>query len=130
MHSSAARSAVRESLAKMAIESRRQPDEVRPIGDQVMVLPDLPIEKTKGGLYIPEVARRHETFLRTGTVVAVGLGDMLAGGARGPMFSKVGDRVVYDQASNRVVVLDGVEYIILHDEQHVLGLLEEEKEIL
>lgn len=121
---SLAHAAVQESLAKMAIESRRSPEEVRPIGDQVMVLADSPSAMTRSGLYIPETARRHETHLRTGTVVAVGPGDALSDGVRGPMFSKVGDRVVYDQASNRVLLLDGVEYLIMRDEQHIWGIVD------
>lgn len=123
---SLAQSAVQESLAKMAIQSRRKPEEVRPIGDQVMVLADSPSAMTRSGLYIPESARRHTTHLRTGVVVAVGLGDMLADGERGPMNCKVGDRVIYDQASNRVLILDGQEFLILHDEQHIWGKVESE----
>lgn len=124
MRASMAQAAVRESLAKMAIESRRKPEEVRPIGDQVMVLADSPSAMTRSGLYIPESAQKHDGYYRTGTVVAVGLGDMLADGARGPMDLAVGDRVIYDQASNRVVILDGQEYLVLHLEQHIIAKVE------
>lgn len=123
--SSAARRVVKESLAGLAIESRRKPEDIRPIGDQVMVLADEPDSRSRQGLHIPESARAGQLgHLRTGTVVAVGMGDMLAGGARGSMFCKIGDRVIYDQASNRVVKLDGVEYLVLREEQHVVCILD------
>ncbi len=126
MRASMAQAAVQESLSRMAIRSKRKPEEVRPVGDQVMVLADSPSAMTRSGLYIPETAQKHEGYLRTGVVVAVGLGDILQDGSRGPMHSKIGDHVIYDQASNRVVMLDGVEYLILHDEQHIWGLVEDE----
>lgn len=123
--SALARSTVKDALAGLAITSRHKPEDVRPLGDQVMVKPDSPLDRTRTGLYIPEKAQRHEAHLRTGTVVAAGLGDKLADGARYPMHVAVGDRVVYDQASNRVVVLDGEEFLILHEEQHILMVFEE-----
>lgn len=123
--SNMARGAVKQTLAGLAIESRHNPEDIRPIGDQVMVFADEPESRTRGGLHIPENARAGQLgYLRTGTVVAVGLGDMMVDGARGPMFCKVGDRVIYDQASNRVLKLDGVEYLILREEQHIISILD------
>ncbi len=122
----AAHSSMKDALAGLAIASEASPETFRPIGDQVMVRPDTPAETYKSCIIIPHSARQHEGYLRTGTVVAVGLGDMLPGGARGPMQCRVGDRVVYDQASNRVVRFNGEEYAILRDEQHIIAVYEED----
>lgn len=122
----AAHSSMKDALAGLAIASEASPETLRPIGDQVMVKPDSPAETYRSCIYIPQTAQKHDGYLRTGTVVAVGLGDMLVGGARGPMQSKVGDRVVYDQASNRVVRFGGEEYAILRDEQHIIAIYEED----
>ena len=119
----AAQESLKLALAGMAIEVKDNADSLRPIGDQVLVRPDKPAEMSCGGIFIPQSAQKHTEFLRTGTVVAVGSGDMLPGGARGPMVSKVGDRVVYDQASNRVVRFGGEEFIIVREEQHLLCTL-------
>lgn len=123
---SVAHSSMKDALAGLAIASEATVEQFRPIGDQVLVKPDSPAETYKSLIYIPQSAQKHDNYLRTGTVVAVGLGDMLPGGARGPMQSKVGDRVIYDQASNRVVRFGGEEYAILRDEQHVICIFEED----
>ena len=123
---SVAHSSLKNALAALAIASEATPEDFRPIGDQVLVKPDSPAETYRSCIIIPHSARKHDGYLRTGTVMAVGLGDMLPGGARGPMQSKVGDRVVYDQASNRVVRFGGEEYAILRDEQHILAIYEED----
>lgn len=118
----AAQRAMKATLAAMAIRIAHKAEDLRPIGDQVLVKADAAAE-FQGLIYIPETARKKE-FLRTGKVVSVGLGDMLVGGNRRPMNVKPGDHVIYDQASNRVVIFEGEEYIVVHEEQHIIAVIE------
>lgn len=41
-----------------------------------------------------------------------------------PMNVKPGDRIVYDHPSNRERRFNGVDYVILHEEQHVMAVIE------
>ncbi len=117
----AAQSAMKATLAGMAIRIAHKAEDLRPIGDQVLVKAD-PAAEWAGRIYIPENARKKE-FLRTGTVISVGLGDMLKENKRGPMQVKPGDRIIYDQASNRVVIFECQEYLVVREEQHIIAVI-------
>lgn len=41
-----------------------------------------------------------------------------------PMQCKVGDRILYDHPSDKEVTIEGEQYVILHEEQHVLAVIE------
>jgi co-chaperonin GroES (HSP10) len=70
--------------------------------------------------------------LRRGRVVAVGRGDkILCGpcaceGRRAEMNVHAGDEVVYPRVPANDVVINGEEYTFLHEEQHVLAIVEKE----
>ena len=66
----------------------------RPLADQVLVRPDPEQDKTRGGIVIPDVARKR---LNRGTVVAVGPGPRVHAmrDVRCTMEIAEGDRVVY-----------------------------------
>lgn len=65
---------------------------VRPLGEWVVIQPD-PIEThTKGGLYLPQNAKKRT---RKATVIAVGPGKILECGQRAPQEVKAGDRVTF-----------------------------------
>ena len=146
---------MKDALAGLAVRVAHKAEDLRPIGDQILVKAD-PAEEWAGRIYIPETARKKE-FLRTGVVISVGLGDMLPDYAnvrcswcglpshdptdgelimcpqcgtagvtwdkRGPMHVKPGDRIVYDQASNRVVIFEGEEYLVCREQQHVIAVI-------
>ena len=118
----AAQSAMKDALAGLAVRVAHKATDLRPIGDQVLVKAD-PAEELAGRIYIPETARKKE-FLRTGKVVSVGLGDMLRDNKRGPMHVAPGDRIIYDQASNRVVIFEGEEYLVVREEQHIIAVID------
>jgi co-chaperonin GroES (HSP10) len=63
--------------------------------------------------------------VRRGIVVECGPGDKLKRGDRAPMNVKPGDQVLYQRAPANVVSFDGVEYDLLHEEQHILAVLEQ-----
>ncbi len=103
--------------------------QIHPRLDIVLVrrLPDE--EVTKSGLIIPEIARDKLRGYRIGEVLRVGLGDWLEetgalSGNRYPMECQVGDRVLYMRCPDNDVCIDGVDCVLLREEQHVLAILE------
>lgn len=71
----------------------RKLENIRPLGEWVVILPDVPDEEmTPGGIVIP-TARKDKR--RRGTVLAVGPGKWLELGKRAEPEVKAGDRVLY-----------------------------------
>ena len=87
---------------------------IRPLHDRVLVKRIESEEKTKGGLYIPETAKEKPV---EGTVVAVGQGKVLENGQRSPLDVKVGDKVLFGKYSGNEVKIDGVEHVVLREEE-------------
>ena len=81
--------------------------------DGVVVLPDEAADKTKGGILIPDVAKKR---LQIGTVLAVGPGKMTDGVFVKPE-CKEGDRITYGRYAGEEIVLkhDGREVLLLRD---------------
>lgn len=82
----------------------------RPMGDFVLVKKEKVDEKTKGGIYRPEVARGNSQF---GIVVEVGPGFEREGGGRSEMLVKAGDRVIFGKYAGSGVECDGEEAFFL-----------------
>lgn len=87
---------------------------LRPIGDKVVVEVFEEEEKTAGGIYLPDTAKKKP---QEGRVVAVGPGRVLQDGTRAPMSVKVGDRVIFSKYGGNEVEVDGKEYVILDEDQ-------------
>ena len=84
---------------------------LRPLADRVLITPSDPEEVTRGGIILPDAAKKKP---REGTVVAVGPGKLLETGQRAPMEVAVGDVVVYSEyAGTELKMKDGTEYVIL-----------------
>ncbi len=94
---------------------------VRPLHDQVIIRPKFETE-TKGGLIIPEIARRKPWM---GEVIAVGAGRTLKDGTVLPVALRPGQRVVYAKYAGKEVPLNGEKVRIVH-EHEVLGVVEHE----
>ncbi len=92
---------------------------IQPLGSRIVVRPLEQEETTPGGIIIPETAR--EKSLR-GEVVSVGQGAPDKKGVRRAPDVKKGDRVLFDRWAGSKVELDGVEYLILREDE-VLGVL-------
>jgi len=93
---------------------------LKPLGAKVLVKPDPEEEKTKGGIILPETARKKS---QEGVVVAVGEGRILDNGQKVPLSLKVGDRVVFSKYGGTEVEIEGEEYIIL-DEDSIYAIKE------
>ena len=91
-----------------------------PLNDRILVTRADGEEKSVGGIIIPDTAK--EKPLKA-TNVAVGSGKLLKDGARRPVEVKVGDLVLFGKYSGDEIKLDGIEHLILREDE-VLAILE------
>lgn len=103
---------------------------LRPLGDRVLVKRVAPVEKTQGGIVVPERYRELEVFA---DVVAVGRGKSLDDGTIRPCSVAVGDRVVFGKYAGNDVKgkhlgwtgPEGEGFIMLRDDE-ILAVVERE----
>jgi chaperonin GroES len=93
---------------------------VKPLNDRVLVLRIEEEEKTAGGILIPDTAKEKP---QQGKVVAVGPGKLDDNGKRLAMEVKKNDRVLFGKYAGTDIKIDGVEHLILREED-ILGILE------
>ncbi len=93
----------------------------RPLQDRVLIkrLED-GLEKTKGGLYIPDTAKEKP---QQGKVIAVGKGRVSDDGKVTPLDVKSGDKVLFGKYSGSEIKVDGEELLIMREED-ILGVVE------
>ena len=91
---------------------------IKPLGDRVLVQPDVAEEKTASGIFIPDTAKEKP---QRGTVVAVGTGKY-ENGTKIDMIVKNGDKVLYGKYSGTELNMDGDEFLIMR-ESDILGIL-------
>ncbi len=89
---------------------------IRPLQDRLVVKRLESEEKTKGGIIIPDTAKEKPI---EGKVVAAGNGKVLKNGKVRELDVKVGDTVLFGKYSGTEVKLDGVEHIILREDDVV-----------
>jgi chaperonin GroES len=94
---------------------------LRPIGNRVVVLPDPPQTKTKGGIILPTVA---QNLSHCGVVKAAGPGLMNPDGSLQPMTVKVGDRVSYTKMVGIEINITGEPHITMK-ETEILAVIDE-----
>ncbi len=92
---------------------------IRPLGDRIVVKRLQQEEKTKGGIIIPDTAKEKPL---EALVVAVGSGKTLKNGKTRKLDVKEGDRVLIGKYSGNEVKLDGVEHVIIGEDE-VLAVL-------
>ncbi|WP_420613891.1 co-chaperone GroES [Candidatus Spongiisocius sp.] len=84
---------------------------LKPLGDRVIVQPnDEDEQRTASGLVIPDTAKEKP---QTGTILAVGPGDLNDDGDRIPVDVSPGDTVVYSKYAGTELKYEGEEYLIL-----------------
>ena len=103
----------------MATKTEKE-TKVRPLGDKVLIRRLEAMEKSKGGIVIPDTAKEKP---REGRIVAVGTGRRLDDGTLVPFQVKKGDRVLFSSYSGTEVKLEGEELVIM-GEDDVLAVLE------
>jgi chaperonin GroES len=87
---------------------------LRPLNDRVLVKRIESETKTAGGLFIPETAKEKP---QEGLVVAVGEGRHFENGKVRPLEVKAGDKVFFRKYAGNEINVDGVEHIILREEE-------------
>ncbi len=84
---------------------------LKPLGGRVIVKPNEDDEqRTPLGLVIPDTAKEKP---QTGTILAVGPGDVSDAGERISLEVSVGDVVVYSKFAGTELKYEGNEYLIL-----------------
>ncbi len=92
----------------------------KPLADRLLVKRIEEETKTKGGIIIPDSAQEKP---QRAEVVAVGPGRRLESGSVKPLEVKVGERILFGKYSGTEIKLDGVEHLILKEED-ILGVLQ------
>jgi chaperonin GroES len=93
---------------------------IRPLHDRILVKRLEETEERHGSIIIPDTAKEKP---QEGKVVAVGNGKVTDDGKKLPLDVKAGDRILFGKYSGSEVKIDGVEYLILREED-VLGILD------
>jgi chaperonin GroES len=93
---------------------------VRPLYDRILVKRVEEEMKTAGGLFIPDTAKEKP---QKGLVVAVGNGKIQDDGSIRKLDVKEGDKVLFSKYSGNDIKIDGVEHLILREDD-VLAILD------
>lgn len=93
---------------------------LRPLYDRILVKRVKELEKTKGGLYIPESAKEKPI---EGEVISVGKGKLQDDGKIRELELRKGDRILFGKYSGTEIKLDGEDFLILREDE-VLGIIE------
>jgi len=86
---------------------------IRPLNDRVLVVRIEEEQKTAGGIIIPDTAKEKP---QEGKVAAAGPGRLTEEGQRIPMQVKEGDKVLFGKYAGSEMKLDGVEYLIMRED--------------
>jgi chaperonin GroES len=93
---------------------------IRPLQDRVIVKRIEEEAKTKGGIIIPDTAKEKPM---EGLVISVGKGKTADDGKLIKPDVKAGDRILFGKYSGTEVKIDGVELLIMREDD-ILGILE------
>ena len=93
---------------------------LKPLQDRLVVRRVKEEETTKGGIIIPDSAKERPL---EGEVLAVGSGKKLEDGTVIPLDVKAGDRILFGKYAGTEVKVDGVDHLILREDE-VLGVVE------
>jgi chaperonin GroES len=93
---------------------------IRPLHDRILAQRLAAEDKTSSGLFIPDTAKEKPLEAR---VIAVGSGKVLDSGVTQALTVKPGDLILIGKYSGSDVKLDGLDHIILREDD-VLVILE------
>jgi chaperonin GroES len=92
---------------------------VRPLHDRILVQRLQEGEQQVGGIIIPDSAKEKP---QRGSVIAVGNGRVTDAGERRALDVKTGDSVLFGKYSGQEIRLDGVDYLIMREEDVLAAL--------
>ena len=93
---------------------------IKPIGDRVLVQPLEEQETKKGGIIIPDSAKEKP---QEGKVIAIGTGKTDDNGKKIPFEVKKGDKVLISKYGGTEVKINGVNYLIMREDD-ILGIVD------
>lgn len=93
---------------------------IRPLNDRLLVKRLEEVTRTAGGIIIPDSAKEKPA---EGEVIAVGPGKLNEKGDRMALQVAVGDRVLFSKYGGTEVKLDGVDYLIMREDD-IMGIVE------
>ena len=93
---------------------------IRPLHDRVIVKRLEEERKTASGIVIPDTAAEKPD---SGEIIAVGTGKVGDDGKVRPLDVKKGDKVLFGKYSGQTVKVDGVEYLVMREED-LMGVIE------
>jgi chaperonin GroES len=96
---------------------------IRPLYDRLIVDRIEDTEQQIGGIIIPDTAKEKP---QQGKVIAAGKGKVRDDGSIAPLDVKAGDTVLFGKYSGQEIKLDGIEYLIMREDD-VLGIIDEGK---
>ncbi len=92
----------------------------RPLHDRVIVQRIEGLEKSAGGIIIPDTAKEKP---QEGKVIAVGTGTVLKNGKTIPLQVKPGDRVLFSKYGGTEIEFGDEKYLVLREDD-ILGIIE------
>ena len=87
---------------------------VRPLNDRILVQRIDEGEQQIGGIIIPDSAKEKP---QRGTVIATGNGKLTDAGERIKLDVKAGDTILFGKYSGQEIKLDGVDYLIMKEDE-------------
>jgi len=97
---------------------------LQPLADRVIVKPLEALEKTKGGILLPETAKEKP---QEGKIVAVGKGKVSDNGQLQAPEVKVGDRILYGKYSGSEISTSEGEDLLIMREDDILAVFKDGK---
>ena len=94
---------------------------LKPLGNRVLAQRLEQEEKMKGGIILPDNAKKKQERAK---VVAIGAGKRLDDGKILPIPIKVGDVILMDKYSGQEITIDDDEYVILKADD-IIAIIEE-----
>src|ERR1700691_624462 len=99
---------------------------IRPLYDRIVVKRiEGDVEKTSGGLFIPDSAKEKP---QEGEVMSVGKGKRLEDGKVVPLDVQPGDKILFGKYSGSEIKLDGEEFLIMREDE-VLCILDAQPKV-
>ena len=92
----------------------------KPLGEKILVKRFDAVEKTAGGIVLPDAAKEKP---KEGKIIALGDGKLLDSGARAKFQVKKGDRVVFTSYAGTEIDIDGEEYLLMAEDD-ILAIIE------
>ncbi len=94
---------------------------IKPLADRVLVKPAEEKDKTEGGIFIPDTAKKERP--QEGEIIAVGKGKTNDSGEVIAPSVKVGDKVLFRKYAGTEIEMDSQEFLIM-GESDILAIIE------